>query len=188
MPAFLFSGMKQSLHSSFVVLAFIALSVMASSCSTKETAKPIIYEGPLREGENIVMQYTEKDQLKVVLKAKKFFEFQNGDKEFPEGIYIEFYDDLGKLTSILQANHAFYFKEEDKWRARGKVEVKNIEKNEQLNSEELFWKPTTKRIFTEKFVTIRQEDEILYGTGLDAAQDLSTYKISKPEGEFDIKE
>ena len=68
-------------------------------------------------------------------------------------------------------------------------EVKNIEKKQQLNTEELFWTPNTKKIFTEKFVTIRLEnDEILYGTGLDAAQDLSTYTITKPEGEFDVKE
>jgi Protein of unknown function (DUF1239). len=169
-------------------LALMSVCVILVSCSTKEIAKPVLYEGPLREGEEITMQYTEKDQMKMVLKAKKFFEFQNGDKEFPEGVYLEFYDDFGKLTSTLQANHAFYFKGEDKWRARGKVEVKNIEKKEQLNSEELFWKPTTKRIFTDKFVTIRQENEVLFGTGLDAAQDLSTYKISNLEGEFEIKD
>lgn len=134
------------------------------------------------------MQHTEKEKTKLVLQAKKYFEFPNGDREFPEGIYIEFYDDDGKLTSTLKANHAFFFKGENKWRGRGKVEVMNIEKKEQLNTEELFWKPDTKKIFTEKFVTIRMENEVLYGTGLDAAEDLSTYKISKIEGEFDVKE
>jgi hypothetical protein len=29
---------------------------------------------------------------------------------------------------------------------------------------------------------------VIYGTGLDAAQDLSTYQIKNPEGEFTVEE
>ncbi len=168
---------------------YTAALVFLLSCSTKEVSKPIVYEGPLTEAEDVDMLYTEKDQIKVNMKAKKINDLQNGDREFPEGIYLEFFDEFGKLTSTLRANQAYYFKQEDKWRGRGKVEVKNIEKKQQLNTEELFWKPNAKKISTDKFVTIRLEnDEILYGTGLDAAQDLSTYTITKPEGEIFVKE
>ena len=167
----------------------IAVLSLLSSGSIKEAGKPIVFDGPLREAEDVDMLYTEKDKIKVNMKAKKINEFQNGDQEYPEGIYLEFFDEFGKLSSTLRANQAFYFKQENKWRGRGKVEVKNIQKKQQLNTEELFWKPEAKKIFTEKFVTIRLEnDEILYGTGLDAAQDLSTYTITKPEGEVFVKE
>lgn len=169
-------------------LASLFLSLLMLACGVKETARPVVYEGPISEGENILMKHTENQKLKVVLKAKKYFEFQNGDREFPEGIYIEFYDEFGKITSTLRANHAFYFKLDNKWRGRGKVEVVNTEKKEQLNTEELFWLPSTKKILTEKFVTIRTEGEVLFGTGLDATEDLSTYKISKPEGEFEVED
>ncbi len=162
--------------------------LLVLSCGIKDTSKPVIYDGPLKEGEDVDMLYTEKDQIKVKLKAKKINELQNSDREFPEGIYLEFFDETGKLTSTLVANQAYYFKQEDKWRGRGKVEVKNIEKNQQLNTEELFWKPETKKIFTDKFVTIKTESEILYGTGLDATENLSTYTITNPEGEIDVKE
>ncbi|MEK6783019.1 MAG: LPS export ABC transporter periplasmic protein LptC [Bacteroidota bacterium] len=167
---------------------FLFILSISWSCNQPETAKPVSYTGPLREMENVEMLYTEKQIIKVKLQAKKIFEFQNGDQEFPEGLYLEFYDATGRLTSTLQANTAFFFKAEEKWRGRGKVEVKNVAKNEQLITEELFWKPNTKRIFTDKFVTIKQQTEVLYGTGLDAAQDLSDYTISKPEGEFDVTE
>jgi LPS export ABC transporter protein LptC len=164
-----------------------ALSILFS-CGAKEVAKPVVYTGPLTEAEDVDMLYTEKDQIKVKMKAKIIKELQNGDQEYPEGIYLEFFDLTGKLTSTLRANEAYHFKQEDKWRGRGKVEVKNIEKNQQLNTEELFWKPDTKKITTDKFVTIKLENEILYGTGLDAKEDLSTYTITKPEGEFDVKD
>ena len=158
------------------------------SCGTKEVPKPIIYDGPLNEVEDVDMIYTEKDRIKVKMKAKKANELQNGDREFPDGIFLEFFDETGKLTSTLAANQAYFFKAENKWRGRGKVEVKNIEKKQQLNTEELFWKPETKKIFTDKFVTIKTESEILYGTGLDATENLSTYTITNPEGEMDVKE
>lgn len=170
------------------LLLYASLISFLPSCNTKDAGKPIVYEGPLTEAEDIDMLYTEKDKIKVKMKAKKINELQNGDREFPEGIYLEFYDENGTMTSTLVANQAYFFKQEDKWRGRGKVEVKNIEKKQQLNTEELFWKPLTKKIFTDKFVTIKLENEVLYGTGLDAMQDMSSYTITKPEGEFEVKE
>lgn len=159
-----------------------------SGCKTPEAGEPVEYEGPLQEATDVEMLYTEKDHIKSKMIAPRILEFKNGDREFPDGLYLEFYDETGKMTSSLKANHAYYFKREDQWRGRGKVEVRNVQKKQQLNTEELFWRPLTKKIFTEKFVTITLESEVLYGTGLDALQDLSTYTIKKPEGDFVIKD
>lgn len=142
----------------------------------------------MREVENIEMYYTENDHIKVKMLADLVYEFQNGDREFPKGVYLEFYNEFGKMESTLRANHAYFFKDQDQWRGRGKVEVKNIAKNEQLNTEELFWKPVKQKIFTEKFVTIRQQGDVIYGTGLDAKQDLSDYTITKPYGDIEVEE
>ena len=170
-----------------ILFLFIA-SLSIPGCRQKEAVALVEYTGPLREAADVDMFYSEKDRVKVKMKAKKILEFKNEDKEFPEGLYLEFYDEFGVMTSTLKANNAFYFKEKNQWRARGNVEVVNLAKKQQLNTEELFWKPDTKKIFTEKFVTIKLETEVIYGTGLDAVQDLSTYTIKKPEGEFEIKD
>lgn len=160
----------------------------ASACSSSDTAVPIEYEGPLSEAEDVVMQYAEKDRVKVKLTAAKILEFKNGDQEFPEGIFIEFFDEAGTKSSTLRANDAYYFKSENKWRGRGKVEVINTQKDEQLHTEELFWKPDTKKIFTEKFVTIKLQSELIYGTGLEADEDMSNYRIKDPQGEFVVED
>lgn len=159
---------------------------LVCSCVKQETVKPVLYEGPMRVGENIEMFYTEKEFLKSKVKAARILEFQNGDREFPEGIFIEFFDPRGLLQSTLKANQAFYSKKEDQWRGVGNVEVVNTEKKEQLNSEELFWKPATKRIFTDKFVTIRLATQVVWGTGLDAAQDFSDYTLKNVQGEMEL--
>jgi LPS export ABC transporter protein LptC len=162
--------------------------VLLPSCTTKEKPKPVIYDGPLRKAENITMHYAEKQRLKVVLTAKKINEFQNGDQEFPEGIYLEFYDEKGNITSTLRANEAFHFKQENKWRGRGNVVVINLEKEQQLNTEELFWLPATRKIFTDKFVTITDHQDVIHGTHLKANQDLSNYSLRETTGEVSVKD
>jgi LPS export ABC transporter protein LptC len=159
------------------------------SCDRADNnTKPLIYDGPISEGEDVEMLYSEKERVTIKLKAKKVREFQNGDYQFPEGIFIEFYNEQGAITSTLKANSAFYYKADNKWKGVGDVEVKNIEKNEQLNTEELFWFPAKKDISTDKFVQIRTGKEVIYGTGLEAKQDMSKYRIQKVEGEFAIDE
>ncbi|MDL5045967.1 LPS export ABC transporter periplasmic protein LptC [Oscillatoria amoena NRMC-F 0135] len=171
-----------------MVKRIIILTLLASACSGNEATQPLLYEGPMREAENVELYYSEEQVVKVKMLADVVYEFPNGDREFPKGINLQFFNEAGKLSSTLRANHAYYFKTDDQWRARGKVEVVNLEKNEQLNTEELFWRPTKEEIFTESFVTIRMQSEVIYGEGLEAKQDMSSYTIKKPQGEFTIEE
>jgi LPS export ABC transporter protein LptC len=180
--AFSFKRLK-----AFWLLAGLTLTIL-NACNQSELKEPLIYDGPLQILENVELYYTEDNVVKVKMIAEVVYEFENGDREFPEGIYLEFYDETGKLESTLRANEAFFFKKENQWRGRGKVEVKNLAKNEQLNTEELFWKPAEEKIFTDKFVTIRQESDVIYGQGLEAKQDMSDYIIKKPEGVFAVED
>lgn len=170
------------------VSQLLMVGALASACSQSDLKEPLIYDGPARVVENMETFYTENNLVKVKMIAAVVYEYESGDREFPEGLYIEFYDETGELESTLRANEAYYFKKEHQWRGRGKVEVKNLEKNEQLNTEELFWKPAQEKIFTDKFVTIRQQGDVIYGQGLEAKQDMSDYVIKKPEGEFAVEE
>lgn len=164
------------------------LLLFFAACTQKETAQPKEYEGPLQEAENVELLYTENEKMKVKMRAPLLYEFKNNDREFPKGLNLEFYDVNGNLSSTLRADHAYYFKSEDKWRAQGKVKVVNIEKNEELTTEELFWFPTKENISTEKFVTIRKQKEVIFGEGLKAKQDMSTYEITDPHGSFSMED
>lgn len=171
------------MNKSFCIVLFLFI---LAACDQKENTQPQEYEGPLQEAEQVELLYTENEKLKVKMRAPLLYEFKSGDREFPKGVNLEFYDVSGKLSSTLRSNHAYYFKKEDKWRAQGKVEVVNIEKNEQLNTEELFWFPVKEIITSEKFVTIRMQKEVIYGEGLNAKQDMSSYEILDPHGSFSV--
>lgn len=167
---------------------FLVLLILLAGCEVKESPKVLIYEGPLREAENVEMFQADKGKVKMILQAKRVQEFVSGDREFPEGVYIEFFDAYGAKTSTLRANTAHYFKLENRWRGQGKVEVFNLEKGQQLHTEELFWNPAQKKIYTDKFVTIKDQTDVIYGTGMIANQDMSNYSIKNINGTLGVKD
>ena len=182
-PVAFFWLMKQLIY-------FILPVLFCISCDKLEE-KPAVsdpYTGPLQEAENIDIYYSESATVKVKLVTKKLWEYANKDMEFPEGLYMEFYDETGKMTSTLKANDAYYFKEEDKYRGRGDVIIKSIEDNKELKTEELFWEPGKEELYTDEFVTITEPGQVLYGHGLIAKQDFSFYEITKPEGVFYLED
>lgn len=171
------------------VLFIVILTTLTFSCNKKEGITKIQkeYDGPMLELEDVVFYYSDSALVKVKGITPHRMEYANGDQEFPEGLYLEFYDDEGKIESTIDANVAFYNKEEDHWLGQEGVVVVEVETGKNLKTEELYWKPTEEKIYTEKFVTITSEDEVLYGKGLEAKQDLSEYTIKNPTGDFHLE-
>jgi LPS export ABC transporter protein LptC len=169
---------------------FFTCTLLMTACgdSGDETLEILEYDGPLQEAENIVMYYSETADIKVKLEADKLMEFENGDREFPEGIYMEFFDETGAISSTLKADQAFYFKEQDLWRGRGNVIVRSYANDEQLDTEELFWDPGIQEIYTDKTVIMTQGPDIMRGKGMRAAQDFSWYTWGDPDGVISIQE
>ena len=168
-------------------LLFLLISF--TSCNDdKEIDDLKEYTGPHLEVDSVVTLYSDSAQVVVRLEAAKQLQFENGDQEFPQGIFITFFEKDGTTSSTLKANKAYYYKEEDLYTAIGNVIVKSFVKKEQLNTEELNWKRDEERIFTDKFVRIETEEDIHMGEGLTARQDFSNWKILKPTGEIIIKE
>ena len=130
------------------------------------------------------------DSANVVLRltAPRQNNFENGDQEWPNGFLLESFDSDGVGESRLQANYVYYTKKENLYRAEGNVIVQNFENGDELNTEELFWNSQDEEFFTEKFVTIKSDDEVHTGEGLEATQDFTEYRILKPSGTFLIEE
>ena len=178
--------MPRSLY--ILILSLISLSAVSCADEGEKKAEILEYEGPVQEAENLTMLYSETASVKIRLNASVLWEYENGDREFPKGIFMEFFDEEGNISSTLRADEAYYYKNENKWRGRGDVEIRSIENNQQLDTEELFWKPAEQIMYTDKFVTIIDGDEFMTGTGMRAAQDFSWYGFGNPEGTFSINE
>ena len=168
------------------IVAFFVLFGCAVDLGEDVEAK--IYEGPMMELEDVVFYYSDSARVKVKGTTPHRMEYADGNQEFPKGLYLEFYDDEGKIESTIKSNKAYFNKEKDEWLGQEDVIVQNMESGQQLNTEELYWLPADEKIYTDKFVTITRDTEILHGRGLEAAQDFSSYSITNPEGEFILEE
>jgi LPS export ABC transporter protein LptC len=139
------------------------------------------YKGPLGVLKNIHTVYTDQAVELIEVKAKEQIEFQTGDREFPKGIEIIFFEN-DKPSSKMTANKAYYSKATNMYRGVGNVVVQSLNNDDKLESEELNWNPRTKKVTTDKFVRIENKDEILTGDGLEADQDFKKYKFKNPKG------
>tara|TARA_B100001250_G_C19745758_1_gene765213 strand:- start:165 stop:683 length:519 start_codon:yes stop_codon:yes gene_type:complete len=102
-------------------------------------------------------------------------------KLFPKGIQVYAYNkDLDTIATI-SANFAIENQSEELFEARQNVILKNF-KNEQLNTEKLFWNRETKKIYTNDFVTLTTEQQIIMGFGFNSDQYFSTYTLSNITG------
>lgn len=146
------------------------------------------YEGPIGESYEVETKISDSALVKIAIRGPKQVNFQNGDFEYPEGLYIEFYDSLGNVSSTIKANRGYFIKAENVYKVEEDVEVMNYTSGEKLNSEELFWNPKKETVYTDKFVNITTDTEIIKGVGLTADQDFSNYQMGKITGIISIEE
>lgn len=169
-----------------ILLIVLPLVGWACTDAQEQLDEREVYQGAFYQVADLKMWYSDSAVVRLMVKAAKMQEFENGDQEYPEGLYVEFYDKDTVITSILEADQAFYTKETDEYRGVGNVKLESIKNKQKLSTEELFWNVKDKQVYTDKFVIIETEEDVLHGQGLTAAQDFSSYRILKPTGELGL--
>jgi len=163
----------------FVYTCFLLLACFARGTAS-EAAK---YDGPMMEGTKLEIIRSDDGVVTSRMLADRLLQYENGDKVYPAGIYVEFYDtDKRCISATLTASKVYYYAERDIYELKGDVEIKSHEGQKQLNTEELYWNVGDEELYTDKFVRIETEEELLMGQGLSARQDLSQYSVSAPQG------
>lgn len=170
----------------FLILWVVVLLLACDQ--RKELVDQPLYEGPNSIMDSIQTILSDSGQFVMRIKAPRQNDFEGGDREWPDGVFVEYFDDKGNVTTFFKANYVYYTKNEKLYHAKGNVVVKNYENGDELNTEELFWNEKDEEYYTEKFVTIKTEGEVHTGEGLNANQDFTTYRILKPSGTFSLED
>lgn len=170
----------------------ILLLIINFSCNAEiEKAKNLTDNKnyPIEKSKNVDIIYSETAKIQVRIKAKEMKRFIKPENyiEFPEGIKLEFYNDSGNLEATLNANYAKYIQDKNIMKAENNVVLSNL-KGEKLESEELIWDQNKHKIFSNSFVKITTQEEIIMGNGFESNEDFSKYKIKKIKGVININE
>jgi LPS export ABC transporter protein LptC len=163
-------------------LCFLLL-LLAFDCTQEEIKTYQKYNGPTLVGYNIFTNYTDSGKVKMRMWAPEQQEMETGNRKFPKGIKIDFYE-KGKVSSVLTAKYATFDKTTGIYTVQKNVEIKSTDQKRKLNTEELKWYPKEHkvRIEKDKQVHIQTPTEILWGNGLEAKDDFTWYKITKIKG------
>jgi LPS export ABC transporter protein LptC len=159
---------------------------MIFSCKEKTATmeEMKVYQGPVMEIDSLETLYSDSAVLRIKFNAGKELEYQNGDKEFLNGVRIEFFSEDGEQEAVLTAHKGYQEKVSSVYRVEGEVVVQNFKEKKELHTEKLFWDSNKKKIYTpdEQFVMIKTPTEHITGEGLKAEQDFSRYSLKKPIG------
>ena len=148
------------------------------------------YDFPGLSGEQVEIIYSDSGIVKIKALApelKRYLDIDDPYTEFPKGLYVIFYDSNKEIESEIRANYATFYETEDLWEAQNNVVATNAA-GEVLNTEQLFWDQNKELVYTEKFVKITTENEILMGDGFESDQRFRKWKIKKLKGTFYFKD
>ena len=170
------------------LLIFIILLLPLTACKRKHVP---IYQHSSQNRvfytfKNTIISYREKTKLVFRLRAPLERKYLNQDIDYPYGIHVDVYQ-KGTLTTTIKADSARYDDAKDLYRAFKNVEVTNTIKKQALETDTITWQPKHFEIRSKGKVKITTTNEIIYGLGLTARQDFSSYRIHKPTGIIGIK-
>lgn len=170
------------------LVAFVLFLFLCSCAEKEQTEEVKTYTGPMLISENVDVLYTDSAKVKFKMQAAKQIKLQNEDEDFPNGIYLEFFDDEEIKESTLISKYAHFDKQENRWFVKGDVVLNNFARNRILRSEELYWSSEKGEVWCDTTVRVIVEtpDQVLYGKGLKAKDDFSDYEIYKPTGSFEL--
>ncbi|MDZ7896478.1 MAG: LPS export ABC transporter periplasmic protein LptC [Arcicella sp.] len=162
------------------LLFFSVFCLLLSACEDdKKEVKKQQYPGPISEVYGINMAYTDSAKLVVKMSTEAQLTMANEDKKYPKEVRIFFFDKMGNNTTKLRGDSAVYIKQTNLYRIMGRVQINNQVKNEVLETDELFWSPDTRKIYSNKAVDIKTPDQTIHGVGMDSNQDFTQYTIRR---------
>ncbi|MDX9726962.1 MAG: LPS export ABC transporter periplasmic protein LptC [Bacteroidales bacterium] len=170
--------MRNVLNAIFLLI-IIALSVV--SCEKKSITydKIDILTFPSLTARDFTTTYTDSGNIQLILAAPLMETFDREDEpysEFKKGLEVFFHDGHEEPVASVTAKYAKYVDEKKLWELKDSVVAVN-EAGERLETELLYWDQKKALIYTDRFVKITTEDQIIQGYGLESDPRLSKRRI-----------
>jgi LPS export ABC transporter protein LptC len=166
---------------------FMLVSIMLSGCSRDESSAPErAVDVPDQIIENSSITFSEEGIRSATIYAEYIAVYERLDLKKAQKLRVDFYDQQGNRTSVLEADSGAIQEKKQRFQAWGNVEVTTAE-GVRLNTESLRWNPETSRIVTDDFVTITRGKDVITGIGLEADEELKHFVIKK-KVQAEIKE
>ena len=159
--------------------------MVACENDVNEVKKLGIKKPGIEEGKNIISYLSVEGVMKAKLMAPLLLRYQ-GDSalksEFPNSLYVEFYNDSAKVESTLSAKYGRYLENENKVFLRDSVVVIRLN-GDTLETSEMYWDQTLSLFYTDKPTVTSQRSprqKVFAKKGFRSNQNLTNITYFEP--------
>ena len=184
---------KTNYYRSIIIPVITGIIMLFASCERNNIEKinelTSEIDAPTIAVSNTEIKFSKNGHVEVRLLSKqinRYMDMEEPYTEFPQGLYVEFYDSTENVTSYIKANYCIYDETEELWTAENDV-VSVSEEGDTLNTEYLVWDQKKAKVYSDRYVRITNKDGIIHGKGFEANQDLSDWKIKNSSGTITVE-
>ena len=173
-----------------------AVAFVVFSCKGKlgEADSLNIKEVPVQTVDNMFIVQTKNGRIQMRSEAPLMERYERDTLSyelFPKGFFVYGYTDDEDLETEIVADMARHLKYKDGreiWEAYGNVVVRNLMKQEVMETDTLYWDQKTERIYTHCYVRMYSPDGFMQGYGMESDQRARNSVIYNPFNSYGILE
>ena len=167
-------------------IAALLISVLFVSCENDAAKVQLLgSKNPgVEEGINVDINYTLGGKAKAKLLSPLMLRVQDTVPyvEFPKKLHVDFYNELSKVESLLDAKYGKYLESQSRVLLRDSIRFIGLKDGDTLYCDELFWdrnRPVY-QFYTDKPVQIRTKSQVIFGEGgFETNQDFTEKLVKK---------
>ena len=171
-----------------------AVAFVVYSCKGKlaEADSLILEETPVQVVDNMFIVHSENGKIQLRMEADLMERYDKDTVSyelFPEGFAVYGYTNDELLETEIVSDNARHLKYKDgreKWEAFGNVVVRNLIKQEVMETDGLYWGQKNEKIFTDCYVRMYSPDGFMQGYGMESDQRARNSIILKPFNSYGI--
>lgn len=172
-----------------------AVAFIFFSCKSKisEAEKIDLSSYPLQVVDSMRLLQTNRGQVEMRVITGRMERYQGDSLSyelFPEGIWVYAYTDEGALESTIVADEARHEQKSeddgDVWEAYGNVVVRNVMKDETMETDTLYWNRTEKEIYTDCYIRMYSPDGFMQGFGMKSDERARNAVILRPFNSYSV--
>lgn len=173
-----------------------AVAFVVFSCKGKlgEADSINLEEAPVQTVNDMFIVQTNNGKIQMRAEAPLMERYERDTLSFelfPEGFFVYGYTDDEKLETEIVADNARHLKYKDgreSWEAFGNVVVKNLIKQEVMETDTLYWDQKNEKIYTHCYVRMYSPDGFMQGYGMESDQRARNSIIFNPFNSYGILE
>ena len=174
----------------------LAVAFVVYSCkgNLSEAEKLDLSVTPLQVVDSMFFVQTENGKLRMRVEAPVMEVYDHDSLSyelFPKGISVYGYTEEGSLETTIKsqkARHDTRKDKEDKWSAFGAVVIRNIVKNETMETDTIYWDQKKKEIWTDCYVKMYSPAGYMQGFGMRSDDMARNAMIQRPFNSYGVVE